>query len=314
MPDLVTLGETMLLLVAEQAGPLREATTFRRSIGGAESNVAIGLCRLGHTAGWISCLGDDELGMHVLGRLRAEAVDVSRVRIDPTRPTGLLIRERRELGPLEVIYYRSGSAASALSAADVDEAYVRSARFLLLTGITPALSASCREAVFAAAEIARSAGVTLVLDPNLRLKLWTRDAARATLRDLAARSDVVLPGADEAELMTDEADPERAASALLALGARCVVIKLGAAGALAVTADSVDRVPGFALPRVVDPIGAGDAFAAGFLAGQLRSMDLVSSVALAARCGALATTVPGDIEGLPTWREVAEISPRDVRR
>jgi 2-dehydro-3-deoxygluconokinase len=313
-PQVVTLGETMVLLVAEQPGALREATTFRRSIGGAESNVAIGLCRLGHSAGWISRLGDDELGQHVLFRLRGEGVDLTHVTLDPARPTGVLIRERREVGPLEVLYYRAGSAASAMSAEDVDESYVASARYLLVSGITAALSASCREAVFAAAEIARAAGVTVVLDPNLRLKLWTRDLARATLRDLAARSDVVLPGADEAELLTGESDPQRAARALLALGPRTVVVKLGAEGALALTSDTLERVPAQPLARVVDPIGAGDAFAAGFLAGQLRSMDLRESVALAARCGALATTVAGDVEGLPTWRDVGEAALGDVRR
>jgi 2-dehydro-3-deoxygluconokinase len=317
MPDLdvVTLGESMVLLVAEQVGPLREATSFRRHIAGAESNVAIGLCRLGHSAGWIGRTGNDEFGHAILFRLRGEGVDLSRVIVDSDAPTGVVFRERREVGPLEVLYYRRGSAASRLSPADLDPEYIQRARYLHLTGITPALSASCRQAVFAAAEMARTAGVEVALDPNLRLKLWGRDEAQAVLRDLAAYCDIVLPGAEEAELLTGEADPETAARALLALGPSLVVVKLGAQGALAVEPENVTRVSAQSLPRVVDPVGAGDAFAAGFLAGRLRGFDLRESLALANRCGGMAVAVPGDIEGLPRWGEVAEAaSSGDVRR
>lgn len=314
-PAVVTLGETMALFLAEQPGPLREATTFRRLTAGAESNVAIGLCRLGQSAGWLGRVGDDDLGRGILFRLRGEGVDLSRAIVDPGAPTGVMIRERREVGPLEALYYRRGSAGSRLSPADLDAGYIGAARFLHLTGITPALSPSCREAVFAAAELARAAGATVVLDPNLRLKLWSAEEARATLRELAARCDIILPGADEAELLTGESDPERAARALLALGAGLVVVKLGAGGALAVGPDGVVPSPAVPLPRVVDPVGAGDAFAAGFLTGRLRGLDLGASLALANRCGALAMTVAGDIEALPRWEEVAApTSGADVRR
>jgi 2-dehydro-3-deoxygluconokinase len=304
--DLVTLGETMVLFLAEQAGPLREASTFRKHVGGAESNVAIGMCRLQHSAGWISRVGDDELGRSILFRLRGEGVDTSRVIVDPEAPTGVMVRERREVGPIAVAYYRRGSAASRLSPSDVDETYVAAARTLHLTGITPALSASCRDATFAAAEIARAAGVRVVLDPNIRYKLWSADDARATLRDLATKADVVLPGADEAELLTGASDPLTAARDLLKLGPDLVVVKLGADGAIAVTGDRVVRVPGVALPRVVDPVGAGDAFAAGFHTGWLRNLSLEDTLALANRCGAIATTVAGDIEALPRWDDVGE--------
>jgi 2-dehydro-3-deoxygluconokinase len=313
-PEVVTLGETMILLLAEQPGPLREATTFRRLVAGAESNVAIGVCRLGHTAGWIGRVGDDELGRALLLRLRGEGVELSHVRADPQAPTGLVIREQREVGPIDVAYYRRGSAASRLSPEDLDEAYIRQARVLHLTGITPALSASCRATVFAAAEIARGAGVSVVLDPNLRLKLWGKDEARATLRELAAKADVLLPGAEEAELLTGERDPEAAARALLALGPTLVVVKTGVDGSLAVTEAEVTRVQAMPLTRVVDPVGAGDAFAAGFHVGQLRGFSLSETLWLANRCGALAMTVAGDIEGLPRWDEVMDPSQADIRR
>jgi 2-dehydro-3-deoxygluconokinase len=231
-------------------------------------------------------------------------VDVAHVTFDSAAPTGLVIRERREVGPVDVLYYRRGSAASRLSPADLSEEYIASARYLILSGITPALSASARETVFAAAEIARAAGVTVVLDPNLRLKLWSAEEARAVIRDLCALADIVLPGHDEAQLLTSESDPHTAAAALLRLGPQLVVIKLGAQGALAVTPETAVASPATPVPRVVDPVGAGDAFAAGFLTGQIRGMDLSESLALANRCGAAAMLVPADQEGLPGWDEV----------
>jgi 2-dehydro-3-deoxygluconokinase len=312
--DVVTLGETMVLLLAEQSGPMREAATFRRHIAGAESNVAIGLSRLGQASGWISRLGDDEFGRAVLFRVRGEGVDASHVRFDSGAPTGLVIRERREVGTIEQVYYRRGSAASRLSPDDLEPDYVRQARFLHLTGITPALSASCKATVFAAAEIARAAGVSVVLDPNYRSKLWDRVEARAVLCDLASRCDILLPGQEEAELLTGESDPERAARQLLELGPRTVVVKLGSQGALALNDQQLVQVPAAKLERIVDPVGAGDAFAAGFLAALLRGFAIPDALALANRCGAVAMTIYGDTESLPSWQELSAQAMGDVRR
>jgi 2-dehydro-3-deoxygluconokinase len=305
----------MVLFLAQQAGPLREASTFSRHVAGAESNVAVGVCRLGGSARFISRLGDDEFGRLVCMRLRGEGVDVSQVLFDAAAPTGVIVRERREVGPVDVLYYRRGSAASRLSPADLQPEFIGAARYLVLSGITPALSDSCRETVFAAAEIARAAGVRVVVDPNMRFKLWTAAKARATLLDLIGRADIVLPGLDEAELLTGETEALPAARALLALGPNIAVVKLGAAGAVAVTAEDTVESPAVPIPRVVDPVGAGDAFAAGFLTGQLRGMDLHASLALANRCGAAAMLVPADQEGLPRWDEVAGPTfAGDVRR
>jgi 2-dehydro-3-deoxygluconokinase len=314
--DVVTLGESMVLLLAEQSGPMREATTFRRYIAGAESNLAIGLSRLGHGAGWFSRVGDDEFGRAVVFRIRGEGVDTSRVICDAAAPTGLVIRERREAGPIEQVYYRRGSAASRMSPSDLDAAYLGSARFLHLTGITPALSQSCHETAFAAAEMARATGVKIVLDPNYRSKLWDPPEAQQVLRDLASHCDILLPGTDEAELLTGLSDPERAARELQSLGPELVVVKLGAQGALALDPDGqLTRAPAPHLERIVDPVGAGDAFAAGLLSGLLRGFGLADALGLANRCGALAMMSPGDMEALPRWEEVAsESTTSDIRR
>jgi 2-dehydro-3-deoxygluconokinase len=305
----------MVLFVADQPGPLREASAFHRHIAGAEANVAVGLARLGESAGYITRLGEDEFGQAIAFRLRGEGVDVSRTTIDPTAPTGVLFRERREFGPVNVLYYRRGSAASRLSPDDLDAPYIQQARYLILSGITPALSESARETVFAAAEVARAAGVTVVVDPNIRLKLWSVDEARPVVRDLVAHADLVLPGLDEATLLTGEADPRRAAAALLNLGPRQVILKLGERGALSFDASGEVEAPALSLSRIVDPIGAGDAFAAGFLASQLRGLDLAASLAIANRCGAHAMMVAADQEGLPYFDDIfGPAAAGDVRR
>jgi 2-dehydro-3-deoxygluconokinase len=198
---------------------------------------------------------------------------------------------------------------------DLDASYIQQASYLVISGITPALSESARSTVFAAAEVARAGGVQVVVDPNVRLKLWSADEARPVLRDLVAHADLVLPGWDEATLLTGEADPRLAAQALLRLGPRRVVLKLGDRGALALDAEGALEVPALALPRIVDPVGAGDAFAAGYLAAQLRGMDPSASLSIANRCGAHAMMVAADQEGLPYEADIFGPPPAgDVRR
>jgi 2-dehydro-3-deoxygluconokinase len=315
MPEVVCLGEMMVMFVATEAGPLRSIETFRKHVAGSEANVAIGLARLGHHPGWISRLGDDEFGHFIRNFLRGEGVDVSRVIMDGDHPTGVAFKERRELGARRVIYYRRGSAASHLAPSDLDPAYFAGARYFHFSGINPALSSSVHETVLAAIDLARRAGALVSFDPNLRLRLWSAETARRVLRELLPHCDLVFPGMDEAEILTGETDPVRAAQAIRALGARLVLVKLGAEGSLALGDGEVIRAPALRLERVVDPVGAGDGFAAGFLSGQLRGWDAAESLRLGNVVGASAMSVSGDVEGLPTWEEVQALqSGRDVAR
>jgi 2-dehydro-3-deoxygluconokinase len=294
----------MGLLVSSEVMPLRFASSMHLTMAGSESNVAIGVRRLGPTAAWLGRVGDDELGRLVLGRLRAENVELESVVVDSAAPTGLMLKERRTADVVRVVYYRRHSAGSRLGPEDLDEELVRSARLLHVTGITPALSESARAAVRAAIGIARGAGVTVSLDFNYRSALWTREAAAAELGDLMRCVDVVFAGEDEAGLVVKAATPEEAALALTELGPSQAAIKRGPRGAvLAIGGRTLRAEP---VPvRVVDPVGAGDAFVAGYLTGLLEDAGPEEALRMAATAGAFAVTFAGDWEGLPTRSELA---------
>ncbi|MGW4028836.1 sugar kinase [Streptomyces sp. NPDC004838] len=301
-PDVITFGEAMALLLAEPGRPLEHAENFRRSVAGAESNTAVALARLGHRVGWFGRVGDDAFGRAVLRTLRGEGVDVSRARTDPDAATGVIVRDCHAERTIEVLYHRTGSAGSRLHPEDLDTAYLATARVLHLTGVTAALSDSALDACVAAAEAARRAGVTVCLDPNIRLRLRPAAAWPDLLAPLIERADLLLTGADEAALLTGAGDHHTAARALLARGPRLVVVKDGARGASATDGTGRWSVP--ARPVTApDPVGAGDAFNAGFLSAHLRGLPAPDALAEAAVVAAYAVQVPGDLDGLPTARQ-----------
>ncbi|GGH88054.1 2-dehydro-3-deoxygluconokinase [Pullulanibacillus pueri] len=303
--DVVTLGESMVLFTPETPGYMRYASTFTSKIAGAESNVAVGLARLGHHVGWFSRLGADEFGKKIFTFLRGEGVDVSKALFDGEAPTGLYFKEMVTDEEINVYYYRGNSAASRLSPEDLDEAYIAGARYLHLTGITPALSASCRETVFKAIDIAKQKGVTVVFDPNLRRKLWSEEEARRVLLDIVSKADIVLPGISEGEFLFGKDQPEDMAKKFIECGPSSVVLKLGAEGAYYYSKhEGEGYVPGFPIKRVVDPVGAGDGFAAGFLSGLLERLPFEKAVQRGAAIGAIVTTFSGDVEGLPDRKKV----------
>lgn len=305
MPDVVTFGETMVLMTPQEPGPLKYITEFKKKIGGAESNVAIGLSRLGHDVGWFSKLGDDPHGSYIESFVRGEGVDTSRVMTDPDAPTAIYFKERHQVRETAVYYYRHGSAASRLSPADLPAEYIADAEYLHLTGITPALSETCRDTVFEAVDIAAENDVSISFDPNLRLKLWDDETElKQVMERLFGSANVVLPGIEEGEIVFGTDDPEAIAAEIRDLGADIVVVKLGAEGALVVDDHTTQRVAAIDVERVVDEIGAGDGFAAGFISGQLQGLDATASAELATAVGAFVTTVTGDVEGLPTTDEL----------
>jgi 2-dehydro-3-deoxygluconokinase len=301
--EVVALGETMVLFWPAHGGSLEVATSYERSCGGAESNFCIALARLGHRPRWISRLGDDAFGRYVRTTLEREGVQVDAA-TDATAPTAVFFKERVAAGRRRVLYYRRGSAASRLAPADLRPDHFMGARVLHVTGITPALSASCAAAVEQALVLARAAGAIVSVDPNVRLQLWpTEQACRETLRTLVARADIVLLGHEDADVLYPGLSEDAVIDAVRAGGAATVVLKLGERGAVAVQEGAWARVEAHPV-TVVDTVGAGDGFDAGFVAGWLRGFPLPRCLALAARIGAAAVAVAGDWEGYPAAQEV----------
>lgn len=304
MPEVVTLGETMVLFSPMQSGPLRYVHNYQKRIAGAESNLAIGVARLGHSSGWISKVGEDEFGKYLLREVQAEGVDVSRVKMTKEGPTGIMFKEMAEARETKVYYYRRGSAASLMTPEDLDPDYIKSAKILHLTGITPALSQNCLDTVKEAIRIAKGSGVMVSFDPNIRLKLWSREEAGRVIRELLPLVDLAFPGLDEAEIIFGRSPVEQLLDSFLNSGVKLVVLKTGSQGCLVADATQTMAVKAFRVDQVVDPIGAGDAFAAGFLVGILENKPLLESAKLANAMGAFAVTTAGDIEGLPDRAEL----------
>jgi len=301
--DVVTLGETMVLLWPAGDESLEDAATYARSFGGAESNFCIALARLGHRPLWISRLGDDPFGRYVRAFLESEGVQVNAM-TDSEAPTAVFFKERSPHGPRRVYYYRRGAAASRMTPADLGPAQFVGARLLLISGITLALSPTCAATVGRAVELAHAAGLLVCVDPNVRPQLWSDPAeSRAAMRALIARADLVLLGDEDAAYLFPGLDEEAVLHAARALGPRTVVLKLGARGARAVRDGEEACVEPHPVD-VVDAVGAGDGFNAGFVAGLLRGDTLPRCLALGARVGAAAVAVVGDWEGYPTAGEL----------
>ncbi len=306
--DIIAFGESMALFVAEQAGDLAEVSAYTRRLAGADSNVAIGLARLGLSVDWTSRVGDDSFGRFIVAALTAEGVDCRHVIVDDSRPTGFQLKARRDDGGDPAVeYFRRGSAASALSPADIPAERFARARHLHCTGIPAALGESARALSHHAMAAMRAAGGTISFDPNLRPSLWPDEATmRREINALAAQADWVLPGLAEGRLLTGHDDPADIADFYLAQGASEVVIKLGPEGACWRSADDACQVPGVPVARVVDTVGAGDGFAVGFVSARLEGRAPAACLQRANAIGAAAVQVAGDMEGLPRRHELSE--------
>jgi len=307
--DVALFGEAMLLLVADRPGPLEDAQSFHKRTAGAETNVAIGLSRLGLKVGWASRLGTDSMGRALLAAMRAEGIDCSHVITDATQRTGFQFKGRVTDGsdpPIE--YHRKGSAASHMGPADVDEAWLRSARHLHATGVFAAISDTSLQAALKTMDVMRAAGRTISFDTNLRPTLWSStETMRHWVNELASRADWVLPGIEEGLLLTGHDKPEDVAKFYRERGAKLVVVKLGAEGAYYDSdVAGTGRVDGFPVKEVIDTVGAGDGFAAGVVSALLEGRSVPDAVRRGAWIGARAVQVLGDTEGLPTRAQLEE--------
>ena len=302
MAEILTIGETMAVMAPSGSGKLGGDLSFSLKIAGAESNTAIGVCRLGHTAAWISSVGDDELGRYVTEEVSKEGVDVSYVKTDTSHRTGLMIKEF--IGDkTNVYYYRENSAASHISPEDIPFCKLEDTKILHLTGITPTLSKSCRLAVLELMRWASERGVLISFDPNIRRKIWGEVDYIPLLREMLSFSDIALLGLSEAKEIYGTDEISRIASSLLDEGVSYAVIKDGKNGAYAISSHEFIFVPPYPCTPV-DSVGAGDGFNAGFLSGILEGRSLAESARMGALVGAMATESVGDVNGYPTREEL----------
>lgn len=299
--DILSFGETMAMFVAEQTGDLAEVAQFHKRIAGADSNVAIGLSRLGFNVAWLSRVGADSLGRFVIDTLKKEGLDCKHVTVDPLHPTGFQFKSREETGAdPQVEYFRKGSAASHLSIADIRPALLQ-ARHLHATGIPPALSEATGELSVALMTQMRKAGRSVSFDPNLRPSLWANQPQMIRqINALARLADWVLPGLSEGRLLTGFDDPADIAAFYLDQGAEAVAIKLGPDGAYFRTHMDQGFVAAVPVEKVVDTVGAGDGFAVGMISALLDNLSFPEAVQRGNWIGSRAVQSRGDMEGLPT--------------
>jgi 2-dehydro-3-deoxygluconokinase len=287
-------------------GPISVGGSVVATFAGAEANVAIGLARLGHSVRYLSALGDDLFGRAIARGLRGEGVDVSAVKFSAEHPTGVMFKNRWPGDEPEVLYYRRHSAFAHADARMFDAELWRDARVIYLTGITPALSKGCLALMREVLADAKARGIPVWLDPNYRRKLWSADAFRETIAEMLPQVDTVLPGLMEGRLLTGKNEPGEIACALMGMGVTNVVLKAGDGGAMVYTKDGLAAATTMVdIGRVVDPIGAGDGFAAGYLSAHLDGLPAQDSLARAHAVAAMVCITHGDWEGLPDRQQLA---------
>jgi 2-dehydro-3-deoxygluconokinase len=302
--QILCLGEPMVELNAQPDG------RFLMGFGGDVSNVAVAAARQGARAGIATLLGDDPFGDALVGLWSREGVDHATVRRLEGAPTGLYFVTHGPEGH-RFTYRRAGSAASRMAPADLPLDAIRAARVLHVSGISLAISDSAADAVLAAIEVARAAGVQVSCDPNLRLGLWPLARARAVIHAAMAACTIALPGLDDARALTGMNDPDAIADAYLAMGAGIVALTLGAAGALVATPAGRRRIAGRKV-AAVDATGAGDTFDGAFLARLVAGDDPFAAAAEANAAAALSTLGYGAVAPMPRRAAVLDFLAADA--
>jgi len=303
--DMISLGEPMVEFCATSTGSLKDINLFERGWGGDTSNMIVAAARLNKACGYVCRVGDDEFGKSFLEIWRRENVDTSNVIVEENSFTGVYFISLLKDGKHDFTYYRKDSAASHLSPEDLDPNYIRQAKIFHSSGISQAISTSCREAVFKAAEIVKKAGGIFSYDPNIRLKLWPINTARAVASYTLEMTDIAMPSIDDAKIITGYSSAEEAAEHILKKGPRIVAVKLGAEGCLVMTEGETVKMPRFDV-KVVDTTGAGDAFDGAFLTGILEGLSIEKTAQFANAVAALKSRGRGAVVPLPKRREVEE--------
>jgi 2-dehydro-3-deoxygluconokinase len=290
--DIICIGEPMVEF-NEQSPAL-----FQQGFGGDTSNCAIAAARQGAWVGYLTALGCDVFGDRLMALWAAENVDASHVQRDSEHFTGHYFVTHDEDGHV-FTYHRAGSAASCMRADDLPQAYLRSAKFLHVSAISQAISESASQCVLHAMAIARSAGVRVAYDTNLRLQLWSLSRAQEVIHDALALSDIALPGFDDATKLTGLQEPDDIVDFYQALGPSVVALSLGADGVLVADGDRREHIAGHTV-AAIDATAAGDTFDGAFLSRLAAGADAFAAARHANAAAALSTTGYGAVAPMPT--------------
>lgn len=295
-PDILCLGEPMLEFNQQPDG------RYLPGHGGDSSNCAIAAARQGARVGYLTRLGDDTFGDSFMELWAREGVDTQGVERSADGHTGIYFVTHGPAGH-QFSYFRAGSAASRMTPDWLPRDLIAGARILHASGISQGISASAADTVFAAIDAARADGVKVSYDPNLRLRLWPIDRARAVIHAAMAQCDIALPGLDDAAQLTGLEEPDAIADFYLRLGAKVVALTLGSAGVLVATADERRRIAGYKVDAV-DATGAGDTFDGAFLAELAAGRDVFAAARYANAAAALSTRGYGAVAPMPRRSEV----------
>lgn len=311
MCEVITIGEPMVMFLADTKEPLSQVNHFTKLIAGAELNVAMGVTRLGHSVSYLTQVGKDPFGDYIKDFLKKEQIDTSYIKMTPEASTGFQIKNQVDDGDPEVIYFRKGSAASKSTKDLLREVDFNGSKILHVTGIFPALSMETREMTKELIQMARQNGLTITFDPNPRSVLWESEKEMIDVtNELACMCDIVMPGFREGKLFTGLLTKEEIADFYLNQGVKKVVIKLGTSGSY-----SKERLEDgsykeseemcFKVP-VVDTVGAGDGFASGVISATLEGLDDKKILERGNAIGAIQVMHLSDNEGLPTIQGLNE--------
>lgn len=302
--DVITIGDAMIAMCPEKKGPILFSNTFERKVGGAELNVAIGCARLGLKSGWISNLGNDDFGKYILRTVRSESIDTSEVKLIDGYQTSVYFREILSDGSSRSFYYREKSPTSTMKAEELNEEYFKNAKVLHITGVFPSILKNNQKIILEAIKLAKKYNLLVSFDPNIRLKMWTKDEAKDFITSILPDVDILLIGDEEVELLLDEFNIEKAIKTFHDYGISKVIIKRGAKGAVGSDGSNTYYVDGIKPKALVDTVGAGDGFAAGFLSATLKGQSFEDTIRFANAVGSLVVGVEGDNEGLPYYDDV----------
>ncbi len=310
MVDVVTIGETMVLFEPLEEKHMKYSSLYSRTIAGAESNVAIGLARLGRNTRWIGSVGKDVFGDIVISTLAGEFIDISRVIRSEDGQTGVFFKDVYRVGDPDIYYYRKHSPSSKWTPGHVKDDWFKGARHIHMTGVTAALGDETLQFTVECMKRAKKLGLTVSFDPNIRFKLWDEQTAKNSILQLIPLCDIFMPGIDEAEFLFGKGSPGYLAEMSLESGAKVVAMKLGAEGSFGMLKNGQSTfAESVKVNHVVDTVGAGDAFAAGFLSIAIDGIDYENLNKALVRGNTISSYViqnKGDWESLPTINEITK--------